>query len=237
MIEFETEVLEVIPRARNVKSFRFKSNEDVNFKPGQFFFVTIRNNGKDLTKHFSFSNSPTEKEYIEFTKKLTGSDYSEALDKLKPGDWAILKLPNGAFTFEGEHKKIALLTGGIGITPFRSICQFVTDKNLTTDIVLLYGNNTEEDIIFREDFDRMAKKYNNLRVVYTLASPDIDRSTWKGRTGLISSKMIKEEIPDFGERVFYYCGPPKMVEYLGRILKDELSIPDSRLIKENFPGY
>ena len=34
MIEFETKVLETIPRVKNVKSFRFKTNEDVDFKPG-----------------------------------------------------------------------------------------------------------------------------------------------------------------------------------------------------------
>ncbi|NQT23376.1 MAG: oxidoreductase, partial [Candidatus Omnitrophica bacterium] len=95
MIESETKVLEIIPRIKNVKSFRFKPNEDVDFKPGQFFFVTIKDNGGELTKHFSFSNSPTEKEYVEFTKKLSESDYSKALNKLKPGDWARLRLPNG----------------------------------------------------------------------------------------------------------------------------------------------
>ncbi|NQT22039.1 MAG: FAD-dependent oxidoreductase, partial [Candidatus Omnitrophica bacterium] len=176
-------------------------------------------------------------EYVEFTKKLTESDYSKALNKLKPGDWVRLKMPNGAFTFEGEHKKIALLTGGIGITPFRSICKFAKDRNLPADIVLLYGSDTEEDIIFREDFDRMAKEYNNLRVIYTLTSPAVDGSTWKGKTGLIDGKMIKEEIPDFGERIFYYCGSPKIVQYLDHVLKAELSVPDSRLMKENFPGY
>ncbi len=237
MDEFETKVLEVISRTENVKSFLFDPGKNADFKPGQFFFVTIRDNGKELTKHFSFSSSPTEKDHIEFTKKLSESDYSKALNKLKPGDWAKLRLAYGEFTFEGEYEKIALLTGGIGITPFKSICRFATDEGLPTDIVLLYGNNTEENIIFREEFDRMAEQNKNLRVVHTLTSPDIDKAVWKGRTGLIDSKMIREEIPDFKERVFYCCGPPKMVEQLERTLKTELAVPDERLKKENFPGY
>ena len=83
----------------------------------------------------------------------------------------------------------------------------------------------------------MAEQNKNLRVVHTLTSPDIDKAAWKGRTGLIDSKMIREEIPDFKERVFYCCGAPKMVEQLERTLKTELAVPDERLKKENFPGY
>lgn len=63
MAVFETELLDVVQRTSNVKSFRFKVKEEVNFKPGQFFFLTIRIHGEERTKHFSFSNSPTEKEH------------------------------------------------------------------------------------------------------------------------------------------------------------------------------
>ena len=99
--EFETEVIDVIRRAPNVKSFRFSIPEDteIDFKAGQFFVVTIKINGEDAFKHFSFSNSPYEKEYIEFTKRITESVFSQALDRLKKGDWAKLKLPFGFFTF------------------------------------------------------------------------------------------------------------------------------------------
>ena len=211
MVEFEATVQAIIQRTPGVKSFRFKTEEDADFKAGQFFFATIKLEGKELSKHFSFSNSPTEKGYLEFTKRISRSEYSQGLKRLKIGDWARLKMPLGRFTFEGEHKRIAFLSGGIGITPIRSICKFVTDKALPTDMVLLYGNNKEEDIIFREDFDRVAKINKNLRVVYTLTSPDIDKQNWPGRTGYIDDKMIKQETPDYQQRVFYICGPPKMV--------------------------
>ncbi|MBL7084611.1 MAG: FAD-dependent oxidoreductase [Candidatus Omnitrophica bacterium] len=237
MVEFETEVLEIIQRAPNVKSFRFKIKESIDFKPGQFFFVTIKIDGNERTKHFSFSNSPTEKGYIEFTKRITESEYSEALERLKIGDWAKIKMPLGAFTFTGEHKKIAFLSGGIGITPIRSICKFVTDKGLPTDIVLLYGNSKEEDIIFRQDFDQMAKSNKNLRVVYTLTSPNIEKKSWRGRTGYIDDRMITEELADYQDRVFYICGPPRMVEALTDILKNKLNIGENRIRLENFSGY
>ena len=237
MAEFETEVSDIIRRTRNVKSFRFGIKEEVNFKPGQFFFVTIKIEGMERTKHFSFSNSPTEKGYVEFTKRITESPFSKTLDRLKAGDWAKLRMPYGSFTFEGEYEKIAFLSGGIGITPIRSICKFVTDKGLPTDIVLLYGNNKEEDIIFRQDLDGMRSVNKNIRLVYTLTSPDVDQQLWQGRTGYVDDKMIKEEISDFNERTFYICGPPGMVESLINILKNRLSIPEDKIKIENFAGY
>lgn len=237
MIEFETNVLDVIQRTRNVKSFRFKAKDYVDFKPGQFFFVTIKIDGVERKKHFSFSNSPTEKEYVEFTKRITDSDFSKALDKLKAGDWAKLKLPYGSFIFEGEYKKIAFLSGGIGITPIRSICRYVTDIKLDTDIILLYGNDTETDIIFKDDFDSMGEMNENIHIIYTLTSPNVNKNRWQGKTGYIDDKMIKEEISDYKDRIFYICGPPTMVEGLTNILKNNLDIQEHKIKTENFTGY
>jgi len=236
MIIFETELIDTLDRAPGVKSFRFKTDEKLAFKPGQFFFVGIMIDGQERTKHFSFSNSPTEEGFIEFTKRLTGSDFSNALDKLKPGDKAKIKAPQGSFTFTGEYQRISFLSGGIGITPIRSIAKFVVDKGLGTDMVLLYGNNAEQDIIFKQDFDLMAEKKGDFRVIYTLTSKEIDKDKWQGRSGYIDADMITEEIPDYKERVFFICGPPVMVEVLNNILKDKLGILEDRIVIENFTG-
>ena len=236
MVIFETEVLEVIDRVPGVKSFRFKPVEDLAFKPGQFFFVGIKIGPDERTKHFSFSNSPSEKGYIEFTKRLTDSDFSKALGNLKPGDWAKLKGPLGSFTFEGEYEKVAFLSGGIGITPIRSIAKFAADEGLTTDMALLYGNNTEKDIIFKDDLDSISAKNKNFHVIYTLTAPGVDKSAWHGRTGYIDEAMIKEELPDYKERVFYICGPPNMVKALTDALR-KLNISEEKIKTENFTGY
>ena len=237
MLAFETSVIEIIDRTPGVKSFRFKIEVDVDFKAGQFFFVTIKVDEANRTKHFSFSNSPTEKEYVEFTKRITDSEYSRGLERLKIGDWARLKMPYGAFTLVDGIDKIAFLSGGIGITPIRSMCKYVTDVGIRKDIILIYGNNTEKDIIFKEDFDMLQKTNKNISIVYALTSPDVDRERWKGRTGYINEEMLKEEVPDFKDRTFYLCGPPAMVQSLKAILKDKLVIAEDKIKLENFAGY
>ena len=232
-MKFETYVIEIIPRTNNVNSYRFFKPSKLDYLPGQFFFITLQNNGEELKKHFSFSSSPTEQNYIEFTKKLTNSEFSGILKKLANNDWAKIEAPFGKFTFIGEHKKIALLAGGIGITPFRSICRYCTDKQLKNRITLIYGNRTEEDIVFREEFEDMQKENKNLKCVFTINEGN---ANWKGLTGFISGKMIKKEISDYKNTIFFLCGPPGMVEGLKGIL-NQLSITADHIRAEYFTGY
>jgi ferredoxin-NADP reductase len=232
-MKFETYVKEIIPRTYNVTSFRFPRPATLNYKPGQFLFVTIKADGKELSKHFSFSSSPTEKTRIEFTKKLSDSDFSSALKALKIGDWARIDAPYGKFTFEGEHEKIGLLAGGIGITPFKSICRYCTDMRLDTKVTLLYGNRTENDIAFRKELETMQQQNKNLKVVFTLNEAS---GEWKGATGLITTEMIKKEIPDYKETVFYTCGPPAMVQIMEKLV-EQLDLPKTQLKREYFTGY
>ncbi len=232
-MKFETNVKEIIPRIHNVTSFRFPRPAQLNYKAGQFLFITLKANGKELSKHFSFSSSPTEKTHIEFTKKLSDSDFSTALRGLKKGDWARIDAPYGKFTFEGENEKIGLLGGGIGITPFMGICKYCTDMRLDTKVTLLYGNRTESDIAFRKELEALQEQNKNLKVVFTLNEAD---SGWKGTTGLITAEMIKKEIPDYKETVFYTCGPPAMVEIMGKLI-EQLGLPKTQLKREYFTGY
>jgi ferredoxin-NADP reductase len=232
-MKFETYVKEIVLRTYNVTSFRFPRPAALNYKPGQFLFVTIKADGKELSKHFSFSSSPTEKTHIEFTKKLSDSDFSSALKALKEGDWARIDAPYGKFTFEGEHEKIGLLAGGIGITPFKSICRYCTDMRLDTKITLLYGNRTENDIAFRKELETMQQQNKNLKVVFTLNEAS---GEWKGATGLITTEMIKKEIPDYKETTFYTCGPPTMVQIMEKLV-EQLGLPKTQLKREYFTGY
>jgi ferredoxin-NADP reductase len=229
---FKTKINEIIKRTYNVKSFRFSRPSSFNYEAGQFLFVTLTHEKEELKKHFTISSSPTE-DYIEFTKKLTGHKFSNALDSLDIGDEIEIDAPHGKFVLGEDKDKIAMLSGGIGITPLRSICKYATDSSLKTDIILLYGNQTSKDIAFREDLSQMEKENQHLRIIHTLSEPP---PAWKGYTGYIDEKMIKNEISDFEERQFYTCGPPGMVKAMKKLLND-LNIPEKQIKIENFSGY
>ncbi|MBN2518810.1 MAG: oxidoreductase [Candidatus Altiarchaeota archaeon] len=231
-MKFETEVLDIIQRTPDSKSFRFAAPKGFVYLAGQYFFVTLKINGQEKTKHFSFSTSPTEKGYIEFTKKITDSEFSKALDGLRKGDLARIMGPEGKFVYGGE-KKLAFLSGGIGITPLRSMMKYVVDGGIKTDIILLYSNKTPVDIVFKEELEDFDKK-PNIRIVNTITSPDALGAQWNGMIGRIDESVIRKEIPDFRERAFYVCGPPVMVEAMLDALK-RLNVENIR--KENFSGY
>jgi ferredoxin-NADP reductase len=111
-----------------------------------------------MTKHFPISSSPTEIEFLEFTKKITDHEFSVALDALRAGDPATIDGPYGDFTFRGEFPKVGMITGGIGITPLRSMIRYCTDRSVETDITLLYGNRNEENIVFHEELEGLEKR-------------------------------------------------------------------------------
>ena len=229
---FETEVKELVERTRDIISIRFIKPAEFDFKPGQFIFVTIGSSDNELTKHLTISSSPTEG-FLEVTKRLTGHPFANALASLKEGDKVKLKGPFGKFTFQGEHKRIGMLSGGIGITPLRSMIKYTNDKMLDTDIVLIYSNRHEDDIAFKQEFDELMTKNPKFNVINTVTNPG---SSWTGITGRISADMIKQHMPDFLDRVFYISGPTKMVVSMATLLK-ELSIPEDQIKKEFFTGY
>ena len=231
-MKFETNITNIISRTQNVKSFRSSKPKSFIYKAGQFMFITIRSEGQEITKHFTISSSPTE-EFLEFTKKITDHKFSKALDELKQSDWIRINGPFGNFTFEGEFSKVAMVTGGIGITPLRSMIKYCTDMETKNNIVLLYGNQTEKDIVFREEFENVQTRKPNIRIVFTLSTPNIN---WNGYSRIIDKEMIVTEIPDFRERIFFMCGPPGLVSNMEKIL-GELGINRKRIHKENFSGY
>ncbi|TRZ96228.1 FAD-dependent oxidoreductase [bacterium] len=229
----EARIKEIIPRTYNVKSFRLEVSPRNDFKAGQFLSVAL-GEGPQLKRYLSVSSSPTEEGYIEFTKKITESQFSRTLNSLKPNDKVIIEYPFGNFILQETDKKIAFLSGGIGITPIRSICKYVVDKKPDIGVVLLYANRTSKDIAFKDDFALFQKVFPGLKVVHLLAEAD---PACAARIGRIDKTMVQEEIPDYNVRRFYLCGPPQMVEAMQKILSSDLIVAKEAIITENFKGY
>lgn len=232
-VEIKEKIIEVIQRTVNVKSIRVAIEGDPGFKAGQFLNACFMGK-KQCCRYLSISSSPTEKGYIEFTKKITESDFSKMVKEAHAGDMIKLEYPFGKFTLDDSKAKIAFLSGGIGITPIRSICKYVVDSNLGTDMILVYSNRSINDIVFNDDFDRMREKYLKLKVAHVLCEP---APGFKCTVGLINAQVIKNQVLDYAERKFYICGPPQMVVAMKKILSQDLGLPEENIITENFQGY
>jgi ferredoxin-NADP reductase len=229
---FETSVIEVIQRTPDIKSIRFEKPQGFGYLAGQYIFITLGGGPDKMTKHFTLSSSPTEG-FLEITKKLTGHPFSNALAGLKPCDKVSITGPYGEFTFQGEYDNIGMLSGGIGVTPLRSMIKYSIDKKLSASIILLYSNSLESDIAFKDELEDLQRENPKIKVIETITRPALD---WKGLTGRINAEMVKKFVPDYLERTFFTCGPPKMVDAMVSLLK-ELEVPKEQIKQERFPGY
>lgn len=226
-------IVDIIQRTYNVTSFRIDVGEGAAYKAGQF--MAVHAGAKEKPRRWlSMSSSPTETGYIEFTKKITESDFCTELKKLKVGDIVHVQFPYGSFVLKEQDQKVAFLSGGIGITPVRSMCKYMVDTDSGVDAVVLFSNRTVRDIAFRDDFESMVKCSARLRVRHVLSEPCDEIACEAGR---IDSRIIRAEIPDYRERRFFLCGPPAMVEGMKQILIVELGIEASRVVTEQFIGY
>jgi len=229
---FETNVVETIQRTPDIKSIRFDKPQGFHYLAGQYIFITLGDGPDKMTKHFTLSSSPTE-DFLEITKRLTGHPFANALASLSSGDKVSMNGAYGDFTFQGEYDKVGMLSGGIGITPLRSMINYSIDKKLNVSIILLYSNRFENDIAFRHELEDIHTENPNIKVIETITKPGPD---WKGVSGRVNAEMVKKFIPNFMERTFYTSGPQKMVNAMVSLLR-ELGVPEKQIKQEYFPGY
>lgn len=225
-------ILSVLKRTEDVISFQLSKPHGFVFLPGQYLLVSVQKDGTLLTKPLSISSSPMEN-FLEITKRITGHEFSNAMIKLQVGDGVYIDGPYGSFTFEGEYSKVAMLAGGIGITPFMSMINYCTQMQIPSDIILLYGNRSEENIPFFHELNTAAKKNKNFKVVHTLSRAG---DSWMGRRGRLNSEIIRKEIQDYIGRIFYLSGPPGFVIDCTQHLKS-LGISEEKIKTESFVGY
>jgi ferredoxin-NADP reductase len=231
-MEYPVKVLAVYPNTGHAISVRMERPPGFTYLPGQYMFITLGEGEKSLTKHLTISSSPTES-FLEVTKGMTGHPFARALEALSPGDGFTIRGPFGTFTFDGEYDKVVFLSGGIGITPLRSMIRYATDKHLATSIVLLYSCRASEAILFGNEMKSMEQENPHLRTVVTLTRPDTD---WAGLSGRIDRGLIEREVPDWNQRIFFISGPSAMVDSMFELVTS-MGLPESQIRKEFFPGY
>ncbi|RMD42662.1 hypothetical protein DV735_g2476, partial [Chaetothyriales sp. CBS 134920] len=139
---------------------------------------------------------------------------STHIHSLKPGDTLAIKGPIARYAWSAnKHEHITLVAGGTGIAPMyqliRSIFSNPEDK---TKVSLVFGNIAEEDILLREEFDKLEKEHGasgRFKAFYTLDKPS---ESWQFGKGFITKELLKEVIPDpKSENIkVFVCGPPPM---------------------------
>ena len=240
----------------DVMSFKFGRQDNIshnifNYAAGQYAFFDIGgvyNDPEGPVRHFSLASSPTEEEII-ISTRIRDTPYKKRLSSLEIGSKAKVTKPLGKFVLHDDYSKPAvLLSGGIGVTPFRSMIKYATDKQLPIRIVMFDSNRNIPNILYKEEFDGCLIKNTNLKIVYTITEKEDDNQPssatdvnkeWKGERGRIDKAMLERHLDDdeIKNSIYYICGPPGMLNAIKELLQNSLQIPKDQIRTEEFTGY
>ena len=224
----ELRFLERLVRTPTAVSYRFSRPPGFTFAAGQYMLLWPEPSGS-LVHPLSLSDRP--KEFLEFTKRMTGSAYCQALEGLRLGDTVMAKGPLGRFTAEGSGEELVCIAGGIGITPIRSILAEMAEQGDRRRITLIYGNADETDIAFADEL--AALPLPQFRLVHVLQRPG---SKLKAYAGFINTEIIRAETPALAAATVLVSGPPVMVKAVEAQLT-ELGISPEQIRTDRFLGY
>ena len=223
----------------DIMTFKFARSE-LDFSAGQFAYFKLDGvigDPKGPIRHFSLASSPTEREYLLISTRIRDTPYKKRLASLQIGTEIEAWGPQGEFVLHENYSEPAVfLSGGIGVTPFRSMIKFATDKQLPVRITM-FDSNRSQNILFKNEFDGWVARNENLKIIYTVT--DDSSSEWPGEKGRINKAMIKRHVGqnDLDKSNFYICGPPAMLKAMQEMLQQQLRIPRERVKAEEFTGY
>lgn len=200
---FRLRVAEVVDEGAGVVSLYVDGRhlDRLHARAGQFFLWRFLARGRWWASHpFSLSAAPDGRSLRLTVKGLGG--FTRRLADIAPGTRVMVEGPFGVFTDEVRRRpKVALIGGGIGITPIRSLLE-----EMDGDVVVVYRVLSEDDVIFGEELRQLAVRDQAL--VHVVAG---DHATPEG-SRLLSPAHLRELVPDIAEREVYVCGPPAMAD-------------------------
>lgn len=220
-----------------ISNYVFQPDRRFTFLPGQYMEWTLADvpyDSRGNRRTFTIASSPTEATVqVGLRFYEPASTYKAAFERLRPGDIVYASQLAGNFTVdERKPEKRAFIAGGIGITPFRSMIQYIIDKNISVDIVLIYAVSDPRDFAYMDVFNRAAKYGVRVVPVATRASASQGNFT----SAKLDKALIKSVISDYSERLFYISGPDVMVDGVKDVL-GELGVSQTRVKTDHFSGY
>lgn len=195
--------------------------------------------GKEQGRPYTPTSSDVDKGHVDFVVKVyfpnerfpEGGKVSQHIHSLKVGDTLDFQGPKGRYEYRGrgvfaikklksqgggfeirKAKNIGMIAGGTGITPMLQIMRAAfRDAGDKSQMSLIFANQTEGDILLRDELEACEKDHDNFKLHYTLDRPP---AKWAYDTGFISAEMIQKHLPPPGKDTqILLCGPPPMIKF------------------------
>jgi nitric oxide dioxygenase len=239
----------VVPESEIITSFYLKPADGgplAAFKPGQYITVKIDHPVTPTSpRNYSLSDRPGVGHYRISVKREPAlapggpdgliSNYLH--DRVKPGDVLDVGPPCGEFTLDPKAcilRPVALLSGGVGITPVLSMLKTLAHDGVETPVHFLHATRNSRVHAFADEVRGLAAANPNIRVHFRYDDPlhDDVASRRCDSTGLVDAALLDEFLPG-KDADFYLCGPKPFMQGVHRQLLDR-GVDDAQVHYEFF---
>ena len=228
------DVVDIVPETARVKTLALDVAAWPGHRAGQHVDVRLTaEDGYQAERSYSIASAPNGARVELTVERLDDGEVSPYLtEELHSGDRLELRGPvGGYFVWEpAVGGPVLLVGGGSGVVPLMAMIRERAAAGSNVDMRLLLSSRTAEDVIYRDEFERLAGA--GLTVMHTLT-----RSTpagWTGYTRRVDAEMLAEVGPGTDDRPhIYVCGPTPFVEAVATALVSLGHQPD-RIKTERF---
>jgi NAD(P)H-flavin reductase len=190
------------------------------FAPGQFNMLYVFGVG-DVP--ISISGDPANEGTLVHTVRAVGT-VTRAMQALKRGGVLGVRGPYGSAwpVASAEGGDLVVVAGGLGLAPLRPVVYHaVKQKSRFGRVVLVYGSRTPDDLLYREELGRWARRLD-VQITVDHAGPD-----WTGHVG-VAPALIERLTLDPSRTIAMLCGPEVMMRFSARALMDR-GLPADRV--------
>ena len=224
-------VLHVVRETEDIATFRVARPEGFEFKAGQFLTVRVNVDGKPVVRCYTISSAPEARGHLEISVKRQGLLSGTLHATVRAGSMLAINAAAGNFIYpSGDDRPLALIAGGVGITPMMCMLRHAVHSDPTRPVTLLYSVHTHRDVAFRDELRLLAARNPQLKIRATTTRGPHETGQLSGR---IDGRMISEQVANLSDTIFMICGPAPMIEGIKTTLA-QLGVPDSQIRSEAF---
>ncbi len=201
-----------------------QSGQDFKFTPGQFitFDLPIHPKRNKRLRSYSIASAPSDSNQLELIIGKVPDGLASAFffddDQCKIGTELDYRGPLGVFTLpENLDKHHIFICTGTGIAPFRSMITYlIKNKMAFKSIDLVFGARVANDILYKEEFEKLAREVDNFNFHICLS-----REEYNGYKGYVHTKYQEIAEQKTKEDVqFMFCGWRDMIDQARQELTD-----------------
>ncbi len=232
-------VTDVIAETPTVRTFVLEPADPaapLNYLAGQHLTLLVDVDGATHRRCYSFSTSPAAGQRTAITvKRAPDGTVSRYLhDHVRAGDTLVTAEPSGQFTLTTNPeaaRTVVFIAGGVGITPLISLAETLLRQEPRSRAVLLCGNRSEDEIIFRRRLADMEASFApRLLVRHAL---DSAQAGWTGLAGPLDGTHAIAALGATDAEAYFVCGPEPMMQSVSAALAGAGVVRD-RIHSERF---